>query len=399
VEALDEFCLEVKVRPPITNFLQLLAAPVFAAVPRRTIEAARQRGNEASWTDPQNIVVSGAFTLQQHKPFDRIVIAKNARYYEAGLVALEEIEFPMVTDGVTTANLYRAGSIHAMPGERLSLLLEPVLEGRRDFHASPACFVIWHGFNLQKPPFNNVLLRYAFNMATDKAAIAHTFGGGRTAAGNLVPPMEGYVAPGKLPVVVDGVSYDVLAYNPEGARALLAKAGYPRGIGPDGRPLHFETLIPTLPHSRPIAEMLQANWRNNLEVETRIVVQEFNVWLQNVLAVQYPAVAEAGGWPDYFDPKGFFDWFANGSNMSGTNYADPAFNAMLAESDLAPTPAARMQQLADCERYLLKSMPVIPIFHNVWLYLQKPFVHGLEGNALDKHFFKYASIDTNWRSS
>ena len=62
-------------------------------------------------------------------------------------------------------------------------------------------------------------------------------------------------------------------------------------------------------------------------------------------------------------------------------------------------PAARMQRLADCERYLLKSMPVIPIFHNVWLYLQKPFVRGLEGNALDKHPFKYSWIDTNWRPS
>ena len=58
-----------------------------------------------------------------------------------------------------------------------------------------------------------------------------------------------------------------------------------------------------------------------------------------------------------------------------------------------------MKSLANCERHLLESMPVIPIYHNVWRYLQKPFVHRLEPNALDKHPFKYAWTDTNWRPS
>jgi hypothetical protein len=43
------------------------------------------------------------------------------------------------------------------------------------------------------------------------------------------------------------------------------------------------------------------------------------------------------------------------------------------------------------------SMPLIPIYQNVWTYLQKPFVRGLAFNALDKHPFKYGWIDTNWR--
>jgi len=36
---------------------------------------------------------------------------------------------------------------------------------------------------------------------------------------------------------------------------------------------------------------------------------------------------------------------------------------------------------------------MIPIVHCAWRYLQKPFVHGMEGNAL------YACIDTKWRPS
>jgi oligopeptide transport system substrate-binding protein len=286
-----------------------------------------------------------------------------------------------------------------MPGERLSSLLQHALDGHRDFHVSPAHFVIWHGFNIRKPPFDNVLLRYALNMATGKAEIARCFGGGRSVARNIIPSMEGYPAPKTLPITIDGAIYDVLSYNPEGARSLLAKAGYPNGMGRDGRPLSFEILFPTLPHSRLIAEMLQQQWRSNLNVEPKLVLREFNVWLQNTLALDYSGAAEGGGWPDYLDPNGIFDWFVKGAASSCTGYADPLFDQKVSEANEALEPATRLQRLAKAEEYLLRSMPVIPIFHNVWLYLQKPFVGGLEGNLLDKHPFKYAWIDTNWRPS
>lgn len=189
------------------------------------------------------------------------------------------------------------------------------------------------------------------------------------------------------------------AYYSGGFEGFVTPALFPQGLSQDGRAFRFETLIPTLPHSRPIAEMLQQQWRENLHIHSDVVLQEFNVWMQNMFAVNYSAIAEGGGWPDYLDPKGMFDWFANGSALNGTGYADAAFDSLLAETDNAPDPVTRMQRLADCERYLLKSMPVVPIFHNVWLYLQKPFVRGLAGNALDKHPFKYVWIDRQWRPS
>jgi len=56
--------------------------------------------------------------------------------------------------------------------------------------------------NTKKPPFDNVLLRYALNMATDKKAITHFVGAGRVPALNFVPPIEGYEAPQSLLVQV-----------------------------------------------------------------------------------------------------------------------------------------------------------------------------------------------------
>jgi oligopeptide transport system substrate-binding protein len=157
-------------------------------------------------------------------------------------------------------------------------------------------------------------------------------------------------------------------------------------------------VIPNvLPHSRPIADMMSNYWQRNLGVAPRIVVQEFSVWAQNIVTLNYSGVCEGGGWPDYFDPKGFFDWYANGSQNSGTGYADRTFDALLARADAITDPMLRLKAMAKCEYHLLASMPVIPILHNVFAYLQKPFVSGIEENPLDKHPLKYACVDTKWR--
>jgi hypothetical protein len=45
----------------------------------------------------------------------------------------------------------------------------------------------------------------------------------------------------------------------------------------------------------------------------------------------------------------------------------------------------------------MAAIPVLPPFYKTWTYLQKRFVRGLGGNALDLHPFKYVWIETNWR--
>lgn len=62
-------------------------------------------------------------------------------------------------------------------------------------------------------------------------------------------------------------------------------------------------------------------------------------------------------------------------------------------------PVERMRHLAECERYVLRSMPTVLLGYNTWSYLQKPFVCGLPSNLLDLRRFKYASIDSEWSPS
>jgi ABC-type oligopeptide transport system substrate-binding subunit len=396
VGALDDFTLQVDLRAPTLLFLKLTSHRILAPVSRRAVEATKRTGRADSWTEPGHIVTSGAFTLAEHRPYDRVVLRRNPHYYESAVVALREISFVIVVDGTTGANLYKTGDVHSMSGASLPPLLAGAVERKADAYSAPAFFHILPVFNPKRPPFDNVLLRYALNMAIDKKQIVAPFGRGRAPAQTLVPPLKGYEPPQSVAVTLDGRTFDILSYNPEAARQLLAKAGFPDGIGGNGRRLTLEYLFPQLPHSQTIAEILRQELRTNLNLDVRLVKQDFQAWTQKLMNNDFVGLAEFGGGAEYVDPNAMLEWFVTGGPASQI-WSDPNYDIILARANATTDPAARMRRLAESEAYLLKAMPVLPLLYYGFVFLQKPFVRGLSGNPLDFHPFKYAWIDTKWR--
>ena len=389
VTVIDAFTFKVDLRGPTPFFLRLTSNPVLLATPTHTIQS-----HKDAWTEPGRIVTGGAFLLAEHIAHHKIVLSPNPYYYESQLVKLKRLTFIPVAAGSTAVNLYKAGSTDAMPGDRLPQEIFPLLGRKKDFHFTAAFMTVYPVMNVTRSPFNHPLVRYSFNMATNKKEIADFFRAGRIPAVNFIPPLPDYHGPHSVPVDIGGKSIDVLSYDPRVARELLAAAGHRKGGSPS-----IEYLFPTLPHSRPIAEILQQQWRRNLGIDVKLVLQEFRVWLQSTMELNYPGVAEGGYWPSYIDPFPFLEQFVRGSAQNGTGWTSPEFDAALERTNVAPDRGARMQLLAGCEKRLLQAMPVIPLFFYSWVYLQKPFVKGLSANAIDVHPFKYVWIDTNWRPS
>ena len=105
------------------------------------------------------MVSSGAFTLIEHRPYERIVLRRNPRYYEAGLVRLDEIRLLPVPDPAASVHLYRTGEAHVIGGDRLPPLFASAVQRKKDGYAAPAFYHISPVFNTTKPPFHNVLVR------------------------------------------------------------------------------------------------------------------------------------------------------------------------------------------------------------------------------------------------
>jgi len=384
VRALDSFTFDVELRSPTPFFLRLITQWLFAAVPQQAIQKAGP-----AWTEPRHIVTSGPFTLRAWRRHEALTLVKDHRYYDRDLVALDELTFYSADDETTTVNLYKAGSVAAMTGLNLPALLDPLLSQKRDYHVEPAFAVIVAAMNTRRPPFNQVLLRYALNMATNKKAVTGFLAGGRIPASSIVPHLGGYAGPARLPIDIDGRTYDVLAFDPEGARALFSRAA---GTTKVEFTYHFANST-TL---REVAEILQREWESALNVRVNLAARENNVHWKMVLDGDYSGAAYFAIQPGYMDPTPFFDPFLT-SNANPSAWADTDFTAKLSEANVMLFSEQRMQKLAQCEESLLTAMPVLPMYFDTWRYLMKPYVRGLSCNAFDLRVFKYVWIDTDWR--
>lgn len=396
VRAADNFCLQVDLEAPTPFFLQLLSWVTLFPVPQRAVERTRRR-NAAVWTGPESIVTNGAFKLTEYRSRDRITVVKNPRYYDAPWVRLDNVSFLLTQESVAGANLYKSGRVHLMPGVDFPPLLAPALSRKRDLCTSPAFGTNFPCFNTRKPPFDNVLLRYALNMSVNKRALSSVLGFGRQPARSLVPLVPAYSPPADIFVQVNGATYNVLDYDPSGARELLSAAGFPGGRDSRGRPLTFDLLYPNFQETRLKAEILQSQWQNELTVRVNVTIQEFKTFLQNQYSLNYSGVTDSADWGYYRDPTWFLSEFTTGASANVAGWSDPHYDSLLAMATATLDRATRMERLAECERRLLRAMPFVPLYHDVWAYPQKPFVRGITPNVMDAHPLKYAWIDTSWK--
>ena len=84
--------------------------------------------------------------------------------------------------------------------------------------------------------------------------------------------------------------------------------------------------------------------------------------MQNIMELNYHGIAEAGVWPSYIDPYPFLEFFVQGSAQNCTGWTSFEFDSALVQANGAADRGARLRLLAACDRRLLESMPVIPLF-------------------------------------
>jgi len=389
VRAIHDFAFQLDLTAPLATFLKILWQPFLAAVPRHAIERARRSGRESAWTTPGQYPSSGPFVLREWRSFEKVVLAKNPKYWEARTVGLEEILLLPIEDATTNLNLYQAGEAHSMHRLMVPPAFTSSLGAKKDFHTANAYRSTWYDLDITRPPLDRLAVRYALSLATDRKAIASFFGGGRGPACGVVPPMPGYPLRKNLFVPIDGNRLDLLSFDPRAARALLAKEGLAS--------ISLSLAFPIRTGSNEAAPIVQAHWREHLGVHLRLRPQEETAWEQEFdVRAQYQDAIEDSWTAFYDDPYDFLVEFGP-AHYVATTWRDPNFDRALAAASGLADPDARLQALSGCEEQILEAMPVIPVWFDRWAYLEAPYLSGLTPNPFGAPRFKYAWIDTDWR--
>jgi peptide/nickel transport system substrate-binding protein len=166
-------------------------------------------------------VGAGAYAFVSWADGERIVIKRNEKYWKANRPYPDGIEFAIIPELTTGARSVTAGQndlIYQLPPRQ-----KAILERSNNLKVvnGPTLYVFQIFLNWAKPPFDDVRVRKAFNLAIDRESFV------KAALAGLAEPA--YMNLPKSHWAYDKSVADLNPYDPDRARKLLAEAGFKEG--------------------------------------------------------------------------------------------------------------------------------------------------------------------------
>jgi dipeptide transport system substrate-binding protein len=159
----------------------------FASIQSAEYAAALTKAGTPEKID-QNPIGTGAFSFVQYQKDALIRYRANPDYFK-GKPGLDMLVFSITKDPAVRYAKLKAGECHVMPYPNPADL--PKMKDDKDIKvmSQEGLNIGYLAFNVTKPPFDNVKVRQAVNMAIDKKAIVDAvYQGAGVAAKNPIPP-------------------------------------------------------------------------------------------------------------------------------------------------------------------------------------------------------------------
>jgi len=376
IEAVDALTVKVSLCSPDPSFLQKVA---FAAFPVYSAEYLEQTGGTGALLDTP--VGTGPYMLGEWKKGDELVLVQNPTYWG---------------DPAKTPTLVFRWSSEA--AQRLLELQSGTVDGidnigTADFEVvandpnlqkldRPALNIFYVGMNNTFTPFDNELVRQAIAMGIDRQRLVDNFF-----------PVGSEVASHFTPCVVTNACAGEAWYefDPVKAKELLAEAGFADGF--DTTITYRDVVRGYLPQPGVVAQDLQAQLKENLNINTEIVVMESGTFLDETAKGTVGGLHLLGWTGDYPDMTNFMDYHfgAGASQQFGTKWDDITTN--LAEGAKLADNAAREPFYTAANNAIKQHVPMLPISHGGSAVAYKATVQNANVSALGNEYFPPAYIE------
>ncbi len=372
VEALNERTVQIRLDDPTPYFLGLLTHASTYPVHAPSLA---EHGDD--FVLPGNLVSNGAYRLVDWVPRSRIELEANPNYHSAGRVIIERVLYYPIEDENTEFQRFRAGDLHwtdQVPSNLFDWLGTNLPQA---LSVSPWFGTYYFGFNLTRDPFEeNLPLRRALNLAIDRRILTEKVTQfGEIPTFTLVPEgLPDYESPQPDAAAMSQQEREALA------RELYHEAGYD-----EDQPLEVELRYNTSENHRKIAVAVSAMWKQVLGVRTRLINEEFRVFLQNRAMKRNTEVYRAGWIGDYQDAFTFLELFDSKHPRNDAGYANPRYDRLLEQISTERIPARRRNLMMEAERILLADQVVMPVYTYVTKRLVNPLLKGWEPNVMDFH--------------
>ncbi|AHB13720.1 MULTISPECIES: peptide ABC transporter substrate-binding protein [Dehalococcoides] len=366
VTAVDDTTLRITLAQTRPTFLSIMALWPTSPVKESVITA-----KGTAWTEAGNLIGNGPYTLKEWVHQDHMTFTINQNYWDTK-PTLTEIKYFMITDATQEYSAYQNGELDMarVPVGTETAVLADSVYGKHVVRNNDLTTFAFQ-FNVNKAPFDNLLVRQAMSCAIDRVAFVDQVRGGVGApAYSWIPPgMPGYDA---------DLGKD-FAFNVTKAKQLLADAGYPNGVGlPELKFQYADTAS-----NRTIAQFLQAQLKTNLNIDLTLEPMEPSAFSAFVNSEQH-TWAWFGWGADYPDPDNWLpDLFGTGGGNNHTGYSNPAFDALARQAMMELDNTLRLQMWAQAQEMVMNDMPIVTMFYRERFYVVQPYVKGLEPTGMD----------------
>jgi peptide/nickel transport system substrate-binding protein len=375
IEAIDDYTLRLTLSQPNAPLLFNLADPgSMAPVSQASVES---QGDQYG----RNPAGVGPYMVKEWVTGDHVTLARNPDYNWGPEIAenkgpynIEEIEFRIIPEYSTTLSGLQAGDItfaQMLPRDVQTFEDAGNFEifGQLQKGLWPFFFL-----NISKPPFDNLQVRQAFNLAVDRQGMLDVLaqGDGVIMYGPLSPSQIGYWS---------GIEQIGYGFDLERAKTLIQEAGYTYDtagmlLTPDGQP--FALTLYTTPVDDTwvkVAEIAKEQYKA-LGVDITIEQYDPGVLAGMLFGGQYN-IATFGVTAMEADILYLMYHSSQiGAGINVTNVNDPALDALLASTRTTTDTAARQEIINQVQQKVVEMALSIPLYDTKTYYILNDTVKG-----------------------
>ena len=372
VEVVDDFTIHIKPPTPDVTFLRSMA--------ETKIISAEQFAAEGNAGIESNPIGTGPFQFVEWSKGDRIVLAANPNYWDAGKPHLAEVIFRPIPESSTRLAAIQTGEVHIV--NRLSSDETASLEGVSNVQVVtyPADRVYYITFNNLTTgvglPTENKLVRQAMNYAVDRQAIVDGLFNGNARLSN------GFVTPSNLGFDATLAPYP---YDPEKAKELLAEAGFADGFSigmscPVGAYTSFEDVCQAI-----------ANYLSEVGITLdggEIEFLESGVYWDRQAAKELPPLFGDSWSASVGEALPRLTGALDGMDASYSSWSDPEIDVFLDQIEQEFDTEARAALYKELQAYMFDNPPFIYLYEPISFEAINGAVQGYVPNSVEQYYLK-----------
>lgn len=352
IEATDDATVTITLKSPDSSFLAKLMGSSEAIVPKEVVEAEGDLMN--------TMVGTGPFKFVEYVPNSMLVVEANPDYWEEGLPYLDGIEFQIVPENTARTTALTSGTVdfieYAPAQDMQTFESDDTIQVAGDQNTNVRFLV----FNMEKEPFTDVKVRQAISMAVDRGPIIDAAMFGAAQPTNILFPATYWA----------GYESEIPAPDIEGAKALLAEAGYADGFKTE---LHSWSQYAFLSNA---AVVLQEQLKQ-IGIESELRFEENAVYLENYFASNFDI--SVTGTSAYVDPNDVVqNNFESTSSTNASQYNSPEMDELIKAGMTETDQAKRKEIYHDIQELLKKDLPWVTLFIASQYEAMKTFVMDYE---------------------